>query len=466
MDMSSISTEELRHELRLRQAQILAPSKRRHSEDQSIVKVQDHSDDDPLFVSERRAECIHKNALQSTEGSTQRENHQLQSATERKRRRAQSPEVRISVPRTERNSHFPAMQQQRLDVELVRWRDSETDAPCFQITTQQEEEDRQLAERLQAEEDLLFAETQLPGHPSATQTSNSNAYRSATGSRVDPVDLHPITPFSASPHVARNRAFKIRAVKRTLRLSPYQNERDDAALALQLHDEERQAQEERTRQAALQTQDCAVCGDNKLYIELPSLSSCSHRPEACDDCYASWIASQLEANGWQEVKCPGTSCKANLTYEEIKAFAGKDVFERYDSFQARSALASDPNFRWCRAEGCLSGQIHDVEEVGNIFTCVECHARFCTVHEGAYHDNETCQAYEYRTSGQKERDERKKEEEASEKAVEKLTKKCPRETCQSPIEKNGGCNHMTCWKCQHQFCFVCLGGNWNRCGHA
>ncbi|KAF8343386.1 hypothetical protein F5887DRAFT_918607 [Amanita rubescens] len=28
--------------------------------------------------------------------------------------------------------------------------------------------------------------------------------------------------------------------------------------------------------------------------------------------------------------------------------------------------------------------------------------------------------------------------------------------CQSTIEKNGGCNHMTCKKCKHEFCWVCM----------
>ena len=35
------------------------------------------------------------------------------------------------------------------------------------------------------------------------------------------------------------------------------------------------------------------------------------------------------------------------------------------------------------------------------------------------------------------------------------TKECP--TCQSTIEKNGGCNHMTCRKCKHEFCWMCMG---------
>ena len=39
--------------------------------------------------------------------------------------------------------------------------------------------------------------------------------------------------------------------------------------------------------------------------------------------------------------------------------------------------------------------------------------------------------------------------------MRKITKQCPK--CMVNIEKDGGCNHMTCSSCQTHFCWICLG---------
>lgn len=117
----------------------------------------------------------------------------------------------------------------------------------------------------------------------------------------------------------------------------------DAEVARRLHEEE----EERIRhEPQTRTRDCAVCGDATPIIDLPSLSSCAHKPETCAGCYAGWIASELGEKGWRNIKCPGGECRVILAHHEVQQYATKEVFEQYDTFAMREALADDPSFRW------------------------------------------------------------------------------------------------------------------------
>lgn len=36
------------------------------------------------------------------------------------------------------------------------------------------------------------------------------------------------------------------------------------------------------------------------------------------------------------------------------------------------------------------------------------------------------------------------------------SKRCPNSNCQAPIQKNEGCNHVKCYRCKHDFCWICL----------
>jgi ariadne-1 len=47
--------------------------------------------------------------------------------------------------------------------------------------------------------------------------------------------------------------------------------------------------------------------------------------------------------------------------------------------------------------------------------------------------------------------------------IQANTKECPK--CSSTIEKNGGCNHMTCRKCRYEWCWICA-GPWSEHGNS
>ncbi|KAF2818264.1 hypothetical protein CC86DRAFT_434951 [Ophiobolus disseminans] len=171
--------------------------------------------------------------------------------------------------------------------------------------------------------------------------------------------------------------------------------------------------------------ECFVCSDGFSGTELPSLTDCSHPPHTCSGCFADW----------GEAKCPESNCKVMLTYYEIQQIATSEIFEKYDTFIA-------PNFRWCRR--CDFGQIHTSGEGENIFTCALCGHKVCVIHEDTWHEGETCAEYEHRSSPHRAQDKI-----AQEAAINRLSKKCPGRNCIYNIEKNNGCDHMTCMLNEH-----------------
>ncbi|KAJ9641141.1 hypothetical protein H2199_005809 [Coniosporium tulheliwenetii] len=189
-------------------------------------------------------------------------------------------------------------------------------------------------------------------------------------------------------------------------LSQEANQREDHDYALALH----MQQEGQELQAV--TRSCVVCGDDTPISELPAL------------CYQNWISSEFDSKGWKRVACPESGCDVLLQHVELQAYATPEDFQKFDALSAREAMNDDPNFRWCRGPNCKSGQIHYGGPSDPIFTCSECGFKVCVVHDGTWHQDETCEEYNYRVNGRKEQDQRSQEQ-ASQRLVEKLTKKCP-----------------------------------------
>lgn len=113
---------------------------------------------------------------------------------------------------------------------------------------------------------------------------------------------------------------------------------------------------------------------------------------------------------------------------------------RYLRLSIRAGLAEDPNFHWCIGPQCESGQIHDPSG-GDIFSCAACGYRSCSKCERPWHHEETCAQYTTRL------DAVDGNEAASAAFIASNTKECP--SCTSKIQKDGGCDHMTCKSLSH-----------------
>ncbi|KAF2031325.1 hypothetical protein EK21DRAFT_63624, partial [Setomelanomma holmii] len=165
---------------------------------------------------------------------------------------------------------------------------------------------------------------------------------------------------------------------------------------------------------------------------------------------------EFSAKIWNEINCP--VCAARFRYDDMHEFAPRDVFRSFDELTTRVVYESIPNYRWCISKGCKSGQVHPPST--NRFRCRSCRKSHCIVHLRPEHKGETCGEYDYSVCDKQlipcrtNKDIKKQEEAASKKIIEQTTKRCP--GCKRSIEKSFGCDHMTCSKCKHEFCWQCL----------
>ncbi|KAF2815032.1 uncharacterized protein BDZ99DRAFT_189117 [Mytilinidion resinicola] len=197
--------------------------------------------------------------------------------------------------------------------------------------------------------------------------------------------------------------------------------------------------------------ECLVCTEPKTARHFPTCaptSSCTHDAQTCTRCLRQWITSEFEGKVWDQIDCP--ECRERMQYEDMKQFAPSSIFRKYDRLSTKAALEAIPGFHWCPSKNCTSGQVHDSGYESPKFECIACQRRYCVVHNRRWHEGETCAEFDYRTDGTQ----KMEEERASERLIQETAKKCP--GCKGNVEKMSGCDHMTCSKCRHQFCWICL----------
>ncbi|KAI6194835.1 RBR-type E3 ubiquitin transferase [Aphelenchoides besseyi] len=125
------------------------------------------------------------------------------------------------------------------------------------------------------------------------------------------------------------------------------------------------------------------------------------------------------------------------------------ILNTYRQLLINSYVSTNPRIKWCPATDCIFATEVPIAEscgvpcqCGNIF-CFDCSSE--------WHQPAECLMIEKWT----------KETEEDIKSVEwkeKNSKPCPE--CKSPIEKNGGCNHIHCRNCNTHYCWLCNARPW------
>ena len=197
-------------------------------------------------------------------------------------------------------------------------------------------------------------------------------------------------------------------------------------------------------------QTCAICFDEcNQMLAMP----CGH--SFCFDCWNAFCTNAVdEGPSCVRTTCPDATCSEIVSDHEFAQALGttSPSYTKFKNFQLRSFVESNPYTRWCPGRGCeriayaLSPAAMEIE--GNIAKCDACVTKFCLVCGEEPHAPATCKALV------KWNDKCRNESETANWILAN-TKSCP--NCKIRIEKNQGCNHMSCQTCRHEFCWICMG---------
>jgi len=117
----------------------------------------------------------------------------------------------------------------------------------------------------------------------------------------------------------------------------------------------------------------------------------------------------------------------------------------YDDIR-NSVVDSVRDLKWCPAPGC-DKVIKSVSASTKAIRCV-CGFSWCFACSSEDHRPCSCEDWKLWVN-------KLGSESENVNWILANTKICPK--CKVHIEKNQGCNHMTCRKCRHEFCWICKG---------
>lgn len=195
---------------------------------------------------------------------------------------------------------------------------------------------------------------------------------------------------------------------------------------------------------------CDICCEDGDDLQTFAMK-CGHR--YCVDCYRHYLKQKIKDEGEAaRIQCPSDGCGRILDSRSLDLLVTEDLVDRYRELLNRTYVEDKDSFKWCPAPDCPNAVQCSVKKnsLDRIVPTVECRCsyRFCFGCPNPDHQPAPCEQVKRWL---------KKCADDSETAnwISANTKECPK--CQSTIEKNGGCNHMTCRKCKYEFCWMCMG---------
>eukprot|EP01125_Pyxidicula_operculata_P001097 TRINITY_DN109_c0_g1_i1.p1 TRINITY_DN109_c0_g1~~TRINITY_DN109_c0_g1_i1.p1 ORF type:complete len:655 (+),score=184.46 TRINITY_DN109_c0_g1_i1:54-2018(+) len=187
--------------------------------------------------------------------------------------------------------------------------------------------------------------------------------------------------------------------------------------------------------------ECLVCNDIVSANDSCALM-CEHR--FCKDCWTSYLTMKITEGEVTRINCPALNCTCTVQDEVVKKLVSKEVYEKFLRFVTQSFVEDNRHFTWCPAPRCGNAITTDMI-LGQIVKCT-CGFRFCFSCHHEDHSPATCEQVKQWLN-------KCNDDSETGHWLGANTKDCPR--CTVSVEKNGGCNHMTCRQCGYEWCWLC-----------
>jgi len=191
--------------------------------------------------------------------------------------------------------------------------------------------------------------------------------------------------------------------------------------------------------------ECKICTEKKRIDDIHQFKDCNH--ECCRSCATNHILTTI--NRSPKIECP--FCGNQLNDYDIQVLVSHEDY--FKIHQRLNESQYGPNMKYCQNyHTCNFGCI--LEE-GPKLECKSCKINWCTSCNVNWHFRETCEQYQNKIKNKKIHQQVHVNDQQFYKWKERnqsIVKTCPH--CKALIEKNGGCNHVTC-RCGCDFCWLC-----------